>query len=336
VWSTLLLLAASCLVLAVFARPAAAAPRQPVPIILDTDIGDDIDDTWALAMLLQRPEVDVRLIVTALNDTHAKTRLVAKMLDRLGRTDIPIGTGVRTSSQPLNQARWLGRFSLSSYEGVVHPDGVAALITSVHESAEPITIVAIGAHTNLAEALKRDPSIAQKARLVAMAGSIHIGYGGLKKRSAEVNVISDIEAFQTTLAAPWPSVWAPLDSCGTVALSAEEFAPIRASKHPAARLVVENYDLWANRGTVLGEGTSILYDTVAAYLAYDGSLCQMADVAVRVDDQGYTIPDEQGRVVSCALGWRNRKNFIHHLVETFTSSAIAETGAAAGKPGNAG
>ena len=76
-------------------QPAVAGPRsQPVPVIIDTDIGGDIDDTWILAMLLMRPEVDVRLIVTDRDNTPAKTRLVAKILTRLDRTDVPIGTRV--------------------------------------------------------------------------------------------------------------------------------------------------------------------------------------------------------------------------------------------------
>ena len=39
-----------------------------VPVILDTDIGGDIDDTWALAMLLKSPELDLKLVYAL--DTH--------------------------------------------------------------------------------------------------------------------------------------------------------------------------------------------------------------------------------------------------------------------------
>ena len=56
------------------------AAGSPAPVILDTDLGDDIDDTWALMMILGCPQIDLKLIVTASDDTDAKTRLVAKML----------------------------------------------------------------------------------------------------------------------------------------------------------------------------------------------------------------------------------------------------------------
>ena len=42
---------------------------MPLPVILDTDIGGDIDDTWALAMLLRSPELDLRVGTTCTGDT---------------------------------------------------------------------------------------------------------------------------------------------------------------------------------------------------------------------------------------------------------------------------
>jgi hypothetical protein len=72
------------------ASRALAAPR---PVIFDTDICDDIDDTWALAVLLQSPELDCRLVTTAVGNTAAKARVVAKYLQEAGRSDIPIGVG---------------------------------------------------------------------------------------------------------------------------------------------------------------------------------------------------------------------------------------------------
>ena len=50
---------------------------MPIPVILDTDIGLDVDDVWALAFMLRCPELDIRLIVTDTGDTHYSARLVA-------------------------------------------------------------------------------------------------------------------------------------------------------------------------------------------------------------------------------------------------------------------
>ena len=51
--------------------------NKKIPVIFDTDICDDIDDTWALALLLKCPEFDVKLITTAVGDTSNRARVVA-------------------------------------------------------------------------------------------------------------------------------------------------------------------------------------------------------------------------------------------------------------------
>ena len=113
-----------------------------VSIILDTDLGDDIDDTWALAMLLKNPKVGLQLIVTASDNTPLKTRLVAKILEKMGHTEIPLGTGKKTSDAPINQAAWLGDYELKDYTGTLHEDGVQALIDAV--GYKPDTPVEVG------------------------------------------------------------------------------------------------------------------------------------------------------------------------------------------------
>ena len=70
-------------------EPAAAR----IPVIFDTDIGDDIDDTWALAMLLKSPQFDVKLITTTCGASQARGKLVAKLLTVAGRTDVAVGLG---------------------------------------------------------------------------------------------------------------------------------------------------------------------------------------------------------------------------------------------------
>jgi len=74
--------------------PISASPcsnvHKKTPVILDTDIGGDIDDTWALAMMLKSPELDVKLVVTATGDTTYRAKIVARMLEIGGRTDVPV------------------------------------------------------------------------------------------------------------------------------------------------------------------------------------------------------------------------------------------------------
>src|SRR5262245_26985702 len=94
------------LMLLLAAELAAAAPRR-IPVILDTDIGDDIDDTWALVLALKSPDLDLKLVVTDYGNTEQRARLVARVLELAGRTDIPIGIGSKENDEPGPQAEWV-------------------------------------------------------------------------------------------------------------------------------------------------------------------------------------------------------------------------------------
>lgn len=290
------------------------------PIILDTDLGDDIDDTWALCMLLGMPDVDVRLITTAAGDAPAKTRLIAKMLERLGRTDIPLGTGLSSSTGKMNQAKWLADYDLASYPGTVYEDGVAAMIDAIHASSEPVTLLVLGPQMNLKAALERAPDIAQKARVVAMAGSVYMGYNGKEGRQPEWNVVCDVAAARAVFAAPWEITIAPLDLCGTLTLSENRYRRVAESDSPLAQVVMENYAIWTNREHYGADASSVLFDTAAVYLAVDEALCEMSTINLVVDDKGNTVPDEDGRPVRCGLGWKNRDAFESILIETLVGT----------------
>lgn len=73
---------------------------RPIPVILDTDIGTDIDDTWALAIMLNCPELDVKLVTSDTGDTIYRSKLIARMLEVADRTDIPVGIGIRQCEDP--------------------------------------------------------------------------------------------------------------------------------------------------------------------------------------------------------------------------------------------
>ena len=154
-------------------RPSAASDStaaSPIPVIFDTDLGTDIDDTWALAQLLASPELDLRLVVTDSGDTETRARLIAKFLEAAGRTDVPIGIGVPepdAENLPIGQAPWADDYDLENYPGTVHRDGIAALIDTVLASEEQMTLLAVGPVPNLVVALEREPSLAERVRVVA-------------------------------------------------------------------------------------------------------------------------------------------------------------------------
>jgi len=293
-----------------------------VPVILDTDIGDDVDDTWALLMLLRMRQFDLKLAVGDFGNAIYRGRLLAKLLELTGRSDVPIGIGVDKADEPGGQSDWLGNYQLQDYPGTVHEDGVQAIIDTINGSPEPVTLLCIGPVPNIAEALRRDPSIADNARMVGMFGSIFSGYDGAPEPVAEWNVRIDPRSLQKVFAAPWDCSITPLDTCGLVRLSGSNYQEIHASDDPWLEALIDNYEVWLPGATYMDPSTdtskisSTLFDTVAVYMAAELDLLEMQDVPLRVTDDGYTVVDEvNGRIVHCATGWKDLNAYESKLTQ---------------------
>lgn len=304
----------------------AQSPEQKIPVIYDSDIGGDIDDTWALAFLLRCPELDVRLVVGDFGNASYRARLFCKVLDAAGRTDIPVGIGLPTQDKPerWHQRDWLGDYDLKSYPGKVHQDGVQALIDTIMQSPEPVTLICVGPVPNIAEALKREPRIANKAKFVGMHGSVRRGYEGKPTIDAEWNVRADAASCAKVLSANWDVTITPLDTCGLVILKGDRYRTLSQSKDPLARVVMENYRAWSQRVSwtnakqYIGTRSSVLYDTVAVYLAFSQDHCKMEDLKIRVDDKGFTRLDDAGKRMRVATEWRDYNAFLDLLVKRLT------------------
>jgi inosine-uridine nucleoside N-ribohydrolase len=293
------------------AAPAPGAPARRIPVILDTDIGDDIDDTWALVLALKSPELDVRLVVTDFGNTEHRAKLVARVLELAGRTDIPIGIGVKQNDEESPQAGWVRGYDLAKYPGRILKDGVQALVDTAMAAGEPMTLVAIGPPPNLKAALEREPGIAGRLRLAGMFGSIHRAYDGKPTPEPEWNVKSEIRAARAVLAAPWKeAVATPLDTCGRVQLTGAQYARVRDSSDPLVRGLMEAFSVWcrnrdwcAKDPAYVTAKSSTLFDTVAVYLAISRDFVKTETTGVRVTDEGLTVPDPAARPVTWATDW---------------------------------
>ena len=319
-----------------WAADSASRPSRKIPVIFDTDICDDIDDTWALGLLLQSPEFDVKLVVTAVGNTKSKAKTIAKLLEIAGRTDIPIGIGVQQHEGSHRQDAWAKDYKLSSYPGTIHEDGVKALIDTVMNSRRRIKVIAVGPLPNIAAALEREPRIAEKAQFVGMHGSVRLGYGGNKKISAEYNVRASAKAAQKVFTAPWRITITPLDTCGLVRLKGDKYQKVLKKNSPMTAALMENYRAWHKQGLHssnkdlseaelnrrtnqrINSSSSTLFDTVAIYLAMTSELVKMEKLPIRVDDEGYTRIDEGAKVMRCATAWKDLGAFEDYLVDRLT------------------
>ncbi|MDP5053197.1 MAG: nucleoside hydrolase, partial [Congregibacter sp.] len=236
---------------------------------------------------------------------------------------VPVGVGVGNMDRRGQQSEWLGDYALSDYPGQVHYDGVQAIIDTIHASPDPVTLLCLGPVPNIAEALRRDPSIADNARFVGMFGSIHKGYLDSPTPIAEYNVRVDPTSLQKVFAASWECTITPLDTCGLVVLDGENYQHLYHSQNPALKTLMENYRLWLPGAPFIAADhdmskvSTTLFDAVAVHLAAGGDLVALEELPLWVNDDGYTLIDrDRGRPVKCALSWKDQKAFEARLVTT--------------------
>jgi len=321
-WLIILLI---CLQIAVTsAAQNSTPPTNKIPVIFDSDIGDDIDDTWALGFLLRSPELDVKLVIGDEGKILYRANLFAKFLQRADRTDIPIGLGVPFEQKDASrrQFEWIKDYDLKSYPGKIYEDGVQAIIDTIMKSPQPVIVIAVGPLPNIAEALKREPRITENARFVGMHGSVRLGYGGSKKIAAEYNVLRDVKSCQKSLSAPWDVTITPLDTCGLVRLTGEKYKKVFDSQDPIASAIIENYRAWSKKQKIdyYDNRSSILFDTVAVYLAFSQDLVKMETLPIRVTDDGFTKIDPSGKMLHVATEWKDMPAFEDLLIQRLINS----------------
>ena len=301
---------------------------KKIPVILDTDIGSDIDDTWALAMLLRSPEFDVRYIITSEDNTVHKAKLTAKMCDEMGHGDIPIGVGFRTiKDEGINpQAAWVGDYDFSDYPGRIDEDGIAGFVETVMASDEKITVLAIGPLQNIAMAIVREPKVADRIRIIGAHGSIYKGHSD-DHPDSEYNLRARTAEAQNILRSRVEFIFVPLDVTAHLVLDGENYQRVLRAREAGdvyAKCVLDNFDAWmvANNCTYYKTQSTCLYDTAVIYRALSDELFECEDLPLWMDDGAYTkIDPERGKMINCAVRWRDVGAFYDFLTARLLGEA---------------
>ena len=267
-------------------RSAKAQSPAPQLVILDTDIGDDIDDAFALALALRSPELKILGVTTAFGDTELRARLVDRYLAAAGRKDIPVAAGVATSARNV--------FTQAAYARQQperkHPDGVAFLLDQIRKHPGEITIIAIGPEGNLGAAIQRDAATFRKVRrVVLMGGSVYRGYGNEHQPpQPEWNILCDPAAAKALFTSGVPIFMMPLDST-QVHLPAQERERIFSFGSPLADQLTLLYHQWVAQ-TDNHAADPTLFDPVAVTYAIRPDLCPAKPLRIEIDDKGMTRP----------------------------------------------
>lgn len=289
--------------------------QQPIPIVLDTDIGTDIDDVYALILAAVSPEFDLRAVTTVNNDVVLRAKIARRVLNLLGRPDIPVVVGAGDSLTPDEHRGWMGHEGL----GLTLPDepeplsvssefdapaDAAACIARCAEIAAatgtPLTVFTIGAMTNLALALRDYPESAHKiGQVIAMASTFE-GFGE-DLAQPEHNICCDPVAADIVLCSGLPLTLIGLNVTRETTMTAAEVDTLKAIGGPLAEGLVGMHHIWF---TAIKRDNSPMHDGLAVALPLDPSLVTLIPVDARVETsgprRGYTICQQpEGATSNC-------------------------------------
>jgi purine nucleosidase len=292
---------------------ASAVAQERVKVVLDTDIGTDIDDAWALGYALKSPTFQLLGVTVTDADTPQRARMAAKLLHRLGRTDVPVAVGRKTAAVPPDridyQFTWAEDFQ--AYSPVAAP-AVEFLADLIRRNPREITLIAVGPLQNIGDLVKQHPDVVPLVkRVVLMGGSIAANYYG-PAAVAEWNVKLAIPEAQAVYSAAWPVTIVPLDSTSYVRLEDRERDALLKSRTPLVIALEALLRLWADRPT----SRMTLHDQMAlAEAQHPGRFFRTcAPLPLRVDDQGFTRVDkERGRPIGVCLEPK-RDEFMAHFL----------------------
>jgi purine nucleosidase/pyrimidine-specific ribonucleoside hydrolase len=265
------------------------------------------DGVIALLYMLRHPHYDVQAVTVSCGEAHPDifARHLAHLLAVMGHSDIPVGAGRDAPLEGSNAFPDPWRRASDDFWGLdlpqaSHPaEPVPAAQLIVHilsTSTQPVLLLVTGNHTNLAEALRLQPDIADRILGVhVMGGSIHTpgnietDWPDIHNRVAEWNIWVDPKAASEVLAAGLPVGITPLDATNQVTWNRSDALAWASSPLPEARLAAELLEWMLDSWSVSGV---FVWDLVAALDATDPDLCPEAWLALEV----VTEPGpEQGR-----------------------------------------
>jgi purine nucleosidase len=261
-----------------------AASNTPEKIIIDTDIGDDVDDAFAVALALRSPELQILGISTTFGDTETRAKLADRLLGETGREDITVAAGTPAQAPgQFTQRRYAegGHFARAS-----HPKAVDFILEKIRRYPGEITLVAIGPLVNIGALIDKDAETFRKLRrVVMMGGSIERSYGDLgyfpaHGAEAEWNIKNDIPSAQKLFASGVPIFMMPLDST-QLKLDEVKREILFGAGTPLTDALTLLYHEW-------GQQTPTLFDVMTIAYILNPQLCPVKPMHIRVDEKGFT------------------------------------------------
>ena len=256
-------------------------------ILIDTDIGDDIDDAFAVA-LAASSDCDLVAVTPVFRNTRLRARQTMQLLAAaeknvpvyvgegmpLAGSIIPFGIDA-PGSDLLNDPPCQYDDGMAEYkEG---GDAVKEIIRLAKKYSGELIVVPIGAMTNIAKALIVDPTIAKDIKaIVAM-------HGWYENFSPEWNVICDPEAANVVYKSGVPFYGVGLDVTLKCVLDDNLLSEFRDSQKPINKLIIKWLDRWFDRFKF---AKSVMHDPLAVSFALGEDTVKFKRIYVRAVTEG--------------------------------------------------
>lgn len=257
---------------------------QHFHVLLDTDIGDDIDDALALALLLRSPEISLRGVSTVFGDTASRARLAAHLLKVFGREDVPVAAGIATPLQPRHRPSGVPQAAIleprERLPALSTLSGPQLIIDTALAHPGHLTLLCIGPLTNVAAALQQEPRLFMAIRSIVMMG------GTSNLPFAEWNVRSDARAAQIVLAAGIPIMMIGWNVTTRCRLRQEDVALLRRQHTPQAQLLSRLVAVWQRHRPRWHPALPYLHDPLTVAALCQPSLLGFEGMTVRVLTHG--------------------------------------------------
>ena len=290
-------------------------------IILDTDIGDDIDDALALAFAIMSGKIDILGVTTVFRNAEHRAELACCLLEALGRTDIPVYAGIgKTLLQSIPDWEQVAASHrprqmevLKKQQPSIQPKperAVDFIIDTVMAGDGDITLVPIGPFTNIAAAFTVEPRLAQKAKICMMGGATD-------RVRPEWNALCDPEATRIVFGTGVPITMVGLDVTTKCVMSYEQVKTIGSVDRPINQICFELIHLWGGDNA---EPRPTLHDPLALATLIDPTLCETREMRIEVETRadhlrGSTVPvaDEPNTSVCTSV---DATRFMDYFVKT--------------------
>lgn len=273
--------------------------------------------------LLNHPDIEVLGVTvtgTGASDIVSGVRNALRLVQLAGRPGLPVARGV---VKPLAcEHRFPERRHMDTMQGSPLPDNPHSALDSaldflreqLQRAKEPITILAIGPLTNVAQLIQAEPELARRiGRIVIMGGFIDApgnvnaaasGASGNANRWPELNLYGDPAAAAVVLNSGIPVTLVPQDTAQRAPVSADFYLRLSQNHQTAQagfvhQALTERYDLIASGALDFG-------DALAAVLLVTPELGIYREVNLRVhtandERSGLLLLDEAGASVRVCL-----------------------------------